>query len=289
LSLVTCPWRCTRHLRVREDQLQPPEPGDWSPDQVPEGRRGRRSVAFVDEVAIFALLEEVPNEDIVKGYKVDTNTFIEVTKEELENVALESTVGDEEANDLRQSVDELAERLRKATLEAPLRSLLAAFVLGVWFARRRRSTSWPPAVSMPRKLGLTGHRLASTTSPSRPLDQGGAGDVGRRHDRLARNEWPELSGRNGTCPRRVDQAEIQIRRMQMKCIMSVALVAAISFALAPAADAKGCIKGAIVGGVAGHMAGHGKLGAAAGCVIGHHEANKADASKANAQAPPDRK
>ena len=32
-----------------------------------------------------------PNEDIVKGYKVDTDTFIEVTKEELENVALEST------------------------------------------------------------------------------------------------------------------------------------------------------------------------------------------------------
>jgi DNA end-binding protein Ku len=35
--------------------------------------------------------EEVDNEDIVKGYKVDTETFIEVTKEELENVALEST------------------------------------------------------------------------------------------------------------------------------------------------------------------------------------------------------
>ncbi len=35
--------------------------------------------------------EEVPNEDIVKGYKVDTDTFIEVTKDELENVALEST------------------------------------------------------------------------------------------------------------------------------------------------------------------------------------------------------
>jgi hypothetical protein len=61
--------------------------------------------------------------------------------------------------------------------------------------------------------------------------------------------------------------------------------AAISFAVAPAADAKGCIKGAI----AGHMAGHGKLGAAAGCAVGHHEANKADANKknpkANAQAP----
>jgi DNA end-binding protein Ku len=35
--------------------------------------------------------EEVSNEDIVKGYKVDTDTFVEATKEELENVALEST------------------------------------------------------------------------------------------------------------------------------------------------------------------------------------------------------
>jgi outer membrane lipoprotein SlyB len=43
--------------------------------------------------------------------------------------------------------------------------------------------------------------------------------------------------------------------------------------------AKGCIKGAIVGGVAGSAVGHGKLGAAAGCVVGHHEANKADAAK----------
>ena len=35
--------------------------------------------------------DEVPNEDIVKGYKVDTDTYIEVTKDELENIALEST------------------------------------------------------------------------------------------------------------------------------------------------------------------------------------------------------
>jgi DNA end-binding protein Ku len=33
----------------------------------------------------------VPNEDIVKGLKVDTDTYVEVTKEELDNVALEST------------------------------------------------------------------------------------------------------------------------------------------------------------------------------------------------------
>jgi hypothetical protein len=42
----------------------------------------------------------------------------------------------------------------------------------------------------------------------------------------------------------------------------------------PAANAKGCIKGALVGGAAGHMAGHGKLGAAAGCLVGRHNANK---------------
>jgi DNA end-binding protein Ku len=35
--------------------------------------------------------DEVANEDIVKGYKVDTDTYIEVTKEELDEVALEST------------------------------------------------------------------------------------------------------------------------------------------------------------------------------------------------------
>ena len=35
--------------------------------------------------------EEVANEDIIKGYKVDTDTYIEVTKDELDEIALEST------------------------------------------------------------------------------------------------------------------------------------------------------------------------------------------------------
>jgi DNA end-binding protein Ku len=35
--------------------------------------------------------EEVSNEDIIKGYKVDTDRYLEVTKDELENIALEST------------------------------------------------------------------------------------------------------------------------------------------------------------------------------------------------------
>jgi DNA end-binding protein Ku len=35
--------------------------------------------------------EEVAAEDIMKGYKVDTDTYIEVSKDELDNIALEST------------------------------------------------------------------------------------------------------------------------------------------------------------------------------------------------------
>jgi hypothetical protein len=73
----------------------------------------------------------------------------------------------------------------------------------------------------------------------------------------------------------------------MRWILAAACLAAISFALAPAADAKGCIKGAT--GVAGHMAGHGKLGPVAGCMVSHHEASRADVNKANAQAPSDQK
>ena len=35
--------------------------------------------------------EEVANEDIIKGYKVDTDTYVTVDKDELDNIALEST------------------------------------------------------------------------------------------------------------------------------------------------------------------------------------------------------
>ena len=60
----------------------------------------------------------------------------------------------------------------------------------------------------------------------------------------------------------------------MKAIISCA-AALLTLATVTTADAKGCLKGAVVGGTAGHFAGHhGILGAAAGCVIGRHEANK---------------
>jgi DNA end-binding protein Ku len=35
--------------------------------------------------------DEVPSENIIKGYKVDTDTYVTVDKDELENIALEST------------------------------------------------------------------------------------------------------------------------------------------------------------------------------------------------------
>ena len=73
----------------------------------------------------------------------------------------------------------------------------------------------------------------------------------------------------------------------MKPLILGALLLGIAFAPA-AAEAKGCIKGAIIGGVAGHVAGHGKVGVVAGCIIGHHEANKRDAEKADQKAAPSR-
>lgn len=66
------------------------------------------------------------------------------------------------------------------------------------------------------------------------------------------------------------------------------LALVLAFAAAPQlASAKGCLKGAAVGGVGGHVAGgHGVLGAAAGCAVGRHMANKKDKQQAAAQAQP---
>jgi uncharacterized protein YcfJ len=65
------------------------------------------------------------------------------------------------------------------------------------------------------------------------------------------------------------------------------IIAGLALALgATSAQAKGCIKGAVVGGVVGHFAGHhGTVGAAAGCAIGHHEANKNARNQNNGKNP----
>lgn len=57
----------------------------------------------------------------------------------------------------------------------------------------------------------------------------------------------------------------------------LSMFAALAMVAAPA-QAKGCLKGAAVGGVGGHFVGHhGVIGAAVGCAVGRHRANKKDA------------
>jgi hypothetical protein len=82
----------------------------------------------------------------------------------------------------------------------------------------------------------------------------------------------------GTIPKNMaieDDATTERDVLPMRTILGCAALAlAFSTATIPA-QAKGCIKGALIGGTAGHFAGHhGLLGAAAGCVIGRHEANR---------------
>ena len=73
-------------------------------------------------------------------------------------------------------------------------------------------------------------------------------------------------------------ARIVVKMKNLETVMNKFLGCAVVFiavASANTAEAKGCVKGAVVGGIAGHYAGHHAiLGAAAGCVVGHHEAKK---------------
>ena len=48
-----------------------------------------------------------------------------------------TTSGKGKQTDFPRSATDLAEQLRKVTIDAPLRSLLIAFLLGAWVARRR--------------------------------------------------------------------------------------------------------------------------------------------------------
>jgi hypothetical protein len=71
----------------------------------------------------------------------------------------------------------------------------------------------------------------------------------------------------------------------MKAHLLVLALSAALVTVAGPANAKGCAKGAAVGGVAGHVAGHhGLLGAAAGCVVGKHRANKQEKAAAQQNA-----
>jgi hypothetical protein len=66
----------------------------------------------------------------------------------------------------------------------------------------------------------------------------------------------------------------------------VAAFAIVMLMTPSVSHAKGCIKGALVGGVAGHYAGHhGVLGAAAGCIIGRHQAHAAQKQRQQQASP----
>ena len=78
LSLVTCPVALY--------------PATSDSDKISFNRINKKTGHRIKYAKVDADTgEEVRNEDIMKGFKVDTDTYIEVTKEELENVALEST------------------------------------------------------------------------------------------------------------------------------------------------------------------------------------------------------
>ena len=70
--------------------------------------------------------------------------------------------------------------------------------------------------------------------------------------------------------------------------IAIAVVLGTTLLAAGQAEAKGCIKGAILGGIAGHFAHHGLMGAAAGCAVGHHYANRkpATSGQTDPSAPP---
>lgn len=67
---------------------------------------------------------------------------------------------------------------------------------------------------------------------------------------------------------------------KLSCVLACSVFAVSLLAVAPEAEAAGCLKGAVVGGVAGHLVHHGIVGAVAGCAVGHHEASKAARERA---------
>jgi hypothetical protein len=70
----------------------------------------------------------------------------------------------------------------------------------------------------------------------------------------------------------------------MKMIAAISAVMFAATLTSAPAQAKGCIKGAIAGGAVGHYTvHHGLLGAAAGCLIGRHEANQREREQEKAR------
>src|SRR5438552_1438224 len=78
LSMVTCPVALY--------------PATSDADKISFNQINKKTGHRIKHVKVDADTgEDVPSEDITKGFKVDTDTYVEVTKDELENVALDLT------------------------------------------------------------------------------------------------------------------------------------------------------------------------------------------------------
>src|SRR5437764_5058223 len=78
LSLVTCPVALY--------------PATSDADKISFNQINKKTGHRIKYVKVDAETgEDVPNEEIVKGFKIETDSYVEVSKEELENAALEST------------------------------------------------------------------------------------------------------------------------------------------------------------------------------------------------------
>jgi DNA end-binding protein Ku len=77
LSLVTCPVALY--------------PATSESEKISFNQINKKTGHRVKYLKVDADTGEVSNDEIIKGYKVDTDTYVEMSKEELENIALEST------------------------------------------------------------------------------------------------------------------------------------------------------------------------------------------------------
>ena len=103
--------------------------------------------------------EEVASEDIVKGYKVDTDRYLEVSKDELENITLKSTRTIE--------IDEFVPRRAKSTdiyLVRPYYIVPDGKVGHDAYAVIRETIRWMDQVAIARVV-LTNQSTSSLWSP----------------------------------------------------------------------------------------------------------------------------
>ena len=124
--------------------------------------------------------EEVASDDIMKGYKVDTDTYIEVSKEELDDIALESTRTIE--------IDEFVPKTE------PQRS-------------DRNDTSRIPATAIPPRPRIATGEINCRTHP---LGEAGFEDSDTRHK--PRGLQASLDRRSGTEEHEPEDAEDQYRK-----------------------------------------------------------------------------